>query len=501
MSQKTKSIVEALKSTPAKRSVFALEDSATEDAKVNEFEGSRSSAYSDNGASEENSDVVISEKQNFQKEATTSSEDLIARLSRLQASSKDDDHEVSEDAHYEEQPHRATSRPQQRAWHEKQQKQRQAPATNRFSAQDRNAHSRSESVDRYSNENEAEYEEEHSRRPGRRPNLGYQEERIPARKQHSAAAPIRTSRRGASARPVYEHAEHPSVRSPGRRASPNFSSDRFDRDDQETKFSHREQLAQPIRTSRGRSGLNSPQSNARYRTVPAAHKTQAPSVRESYEQRWSTDEYTPDPRGRSNHASSFQLVGAAEKQERFPPRQSHFGKRSSEDEYSEEFDHQEPERRSRAVSDSHESSSPFTGLSKTIVTKISKSVGISSVASDIHETLKNLSGTFIHDVVFEAAESTDNISFAELEPIVEQHLGRQLADLDQSFLNPNAFARWVRGLADELQVSLRNEAVLYLQQVLEFYLIELLSNSRDVAEQAGRSRVMVKDVLLASRMR
>jgi len=497
MSQKTKSIVEALKSTPTKRSFPLPETSAAENERSDEFKESPSSSYSDVADSEENSDVVISEKPNSQRGASTSSEDLIARLSRLQASSKDDDQEAPENSHYDDQPHRATSRPlQQRQRHEK---QRQVPATRQFSSRDRNVHSRSDATENYFNEHEAEYEpESHRRPPVRRPAAGYQEERAPVRKPQ-ATAPFRTSRRGVSARPVHDRVESP-IRSPGRRSTvPAFSTsaDRFESDDQEN--SYRGHQAQTTRVAnRGRPGLNSPQTSGKYRTI------QPPlTKREVYEQRWSTDdhesEYAPDlPRGRSNQSSS--LYGDRKSSGRSHVEQSRFD-RGSDDEYSEEFDRQEPSRKQRR--DSHDGFPPFTGLSKTVAIKISKSVGVSSIASDVHETLKSLSGTFVHNILSEAAQSTENtsISSAELEPIVEHHLGRSVEDLDQSFLNSSSFARWVKNIADTLQVGLRNEAILFLQQVVEFYLVELLTNARDVAEQGGRSRVMIKDVQLASRMR
>lgn len=488
MSQKTKSIADALKSSPTRRQAPAVENSALNESEgVSKFDDIHSS---DSNSLEEHSEDVVSESLPNPREETTSSEDLIARLSRLQAK---DDSEEPEEQHHEDQPHRATSRQRQQRTGQEKQYHRQAPARN-F----RNEYPSRANRNRTDSE-EAELErddvpERYPPRPlspSRRLNRGNNEKSSPRRVSSQSSSyqpPIRTSRRSAG-RPAVRDSP---IRSPHRAqsSSSKFSEKEYEHDD---RISRR--APQPIRpvpnNSRGRSAALSAQSNSRYHV---------PSTREALDRQWSTDSV---PERHSNQSSAFRVVESSSgRSENSSGRNAKSRRFSDEEDYSSDVEpsHQEPERRSRIPS-SDENNVQFPGLSKTIVTKISKTVGVPSIAADVHETLKSLSGNFIYDVLSETSKVTDYISSTELEPVVEKHLGRQVEDLDQSFLNSNGFARWVRGLSDELQINLRNEAVLFLQQVLEFYLVELLANSREVAEQAGRSRVMVKDVMLASRLR
>lgn len=479
MSQKTKSIADALKTTPVRRPLHVPEDPVEESEKTNAFERSDSA--------HENSDVVI-ESPDSPKE-TTSSEDLIARLSRLQASSKDDDQEISEN-HHEEPPHRATSRPLQRSW---QKQQRQVAPVARKLSQNRQLNSRFESNDNYSNENEPdyepEYEDENFRRPNKRPVSNYQEDFKPVRKPQppaSASSSFRTSRRGLSARPVHEQTEYSSpARSPVRRVQAQPQLSKTDSDDQEHTVAHKGYQARS--TSRGRSEFNSPHVAARYRNISTPHKPPS-NTKELYEERWSTDEYEPpqQPRGRSNQSSGFRVVGS-EKSDRSSSRQF------EEENHYEDFDQSEKK--------SAEPSTKFTGLPKNAVIKISKLADVSSISADVHETLKDLAGTFVYDILTKISESTSDVTFNNLDPVVEHHLGKPVEDLDQSFLSTNVFSRWVKSLADEFQVRINNGAILFLQQAVEFYLVELMANSRDVAERARRSRVTSQDISLASRMK
>lgn len=508
MSQKTKSIADALKSSPLKRPSPVIDNSAVDEPKnTNRFSDSQSTDYSNNN-SEETSEIVSElPAEDNEREETTSSEDLIARLSRLQASSKDEADEPLEENRYEEQPHRATSRQrQQRSLGQDRQQRGQASGRNvsqrdssrNFQTESNYYHNqvnrRDESEDMDSAEHE--FPEKYTprpRSPARLPNNSrYADEvKAPARRP-LAPQPFRTSRRGAG-RPASNH-DLP-VRSPHRAAA---AVSRFAERDHEAEYSH--QVSHPRPQAYPPSHSVRPVTS-RGRSVPAqaSSRYQVPAPRESFDHQWSTDSPEIERGLKSPQNSGFRSVGSAARSN-IPVRNTQPRKFQPEEDYSDDLDQPQPARRERIPS-AHENSIPFTGLSKTIVTKISKTVGISSLAAEIHETLKELSGNFIYDVLSETSQVTDNISSVELEPIVEAKLGRPLEDLDQSFLSANAFSRWVRGVTDELQVGIRNEAVLFLQQVLEFYLVELLTNSRDVAEQAGRSRVMVKDVLLASRMR
>jgi histone H3/H4 len=509
MSQKTKSIADALKSSQTKRQVPVVNAPAVDDSSnASRFDDIHSS--DSRPASEERSENAPEvdldnrggDRENTREngrenaEETSSGDDLIARLSRLQAV-RDDDEPLNENT-YDEQPHRATSRQrQQRSFGQDRQPARRQVSTKTVSSPKENFRQQPRVNQGRTFEEDAEYDEPAERYLPPRPLSPSRRFNAPAVRNDlrnsnvrrpSPQQPFRTSRRGTSARPVYS-SESSGRSSYGATSSNSKFSEREYEEDYEQAAPRR--VSQHPNTSRGRT-----------------HNT--PSIREAYDRQWSTDSVQTTQLERKlkpSQNSSFRTVGSSSARTENLPRRGAPQRRLPIEDYPEDdheedhVDHEEDveDETSRPVP--RENSIQFTGLSKTIVTKISKLVGISSIASDVHETLKDLSGNFIYDTLSEAAQTSNTLSSGILEPIVEAQLGRQLEDLDESFLNPNAFARWVRNVADELHVSLRNEAVLFLQQVLEFYLVELLTNSRDVAEQARRSRVMAKDVLLASRMR
>lgn len=191
-------------------------------------------------------------------------------------------------------------------------------------------------------------------------------------------------------------------------------------------------------------------------------------------------------------------------------RMSH--KSREEDEYSDDdryikrrptkrpFHEDDPPRRSRPKRETG-SEEAFSTLPKTAITKIAKSVGVASLSADVYEAVKDLSGSFVHNILSDVARTSEVITTAELEPVIEKYLGRPVEDLEQSDINLSTFVRWVKSLMDTYRVSLKKEAVLFFHNALEFYIICLFYNAKDITRRGRRARVTSKDIELASRMR
>jgi histone H3/H4 len=146
--------------------------------------------------------------------------------------------------------------------------------------------------------------------------------------------------------------------------------------------------------------------------------------------------------------------------------------------------------------------SSFNSLPKTAITKMAKSVGITSLQIDIYSACKQLAGTFVNNVIENAAEnSRDNIiTSTELEPVVEQYLRADVIDLRHSNVNVTTFAKYCKTVSDLYRTSLKKEAVLYLHNSTENYILNLFSNALSIAKHARRTRVSASDLQIASRM-
>ena len=50
-------------------------------------------------------------------------------------------------------------------------------------------------------------------------------------------------------------------------------------------------------------------------------------------------------------------------------------------------------------------------------------------------------------------------------------------------------------------LTLWKEAIMFLEQCVDFYLVELLANAKELVSHQGRSRLTVDHIQMASRMR
>jgi histone H3/H4 len=122
------------------------------------------------------------------------------------------------------------------------------------------------------------------------------------------------------------------------------------------------------------------------------------------------------------------------------------------------------------------------------------------MSTDIYEPIKELSGKFVHDVVADVAKNYETVTSLELEPVVTAYLGRKVEDLEKNEINATTFSRWLKGVTEENNVVLKREAALYLHNSVEFYILCLLVNAKDIARHSRRSRVTSEDVFMGARM-
>jgi histone H3/H4 len=139
-------------------------------------------------------------------------------------------------------------------------------------------------------------------------------------------------------------------------------------------------------------------------------------------------------------------------------------------------------------------------LPKTAIAKISKSVGVPSMSNDVYDIVKELSGTFVHDVIKAAAKETDSINSEDVRKVVEQLTGKEVEDLKNSNINMTTFARYCKDVASQYNASVKSGAGYYLNNALEVYLRDIFRNAADLAGNSRRSRVTPKDIELGSRM-
>lgn len=148
----------------------------------------------------------------------------------------------------------------------------------------------------------------------------------------------------------------------------------------------------------------------------------------------------------------------------------------------------------------------FTALSKTAITAASKYAGVHSMEAGVYEPIKQLTGQFVYNVLLEASRngSNEKLSSQLLEPAVERVLGRgidELGDLSESFVNNKSFLKWIDSLTSSMGLTLWKEAIMFLEQCVDFYLVELLANAKELVSHQGRSRLTVDHIQMASRMR
>jgi len=208
------------------------------------------------------------------------------------------------------------------------------------------------------------------------------------------------------------------------------------------------------------------------------------------DERWNK----PQQRGRPKH------IEEVDSDDEFVDNRSADRTRDSQKNYEDE----NPKRSRPTRRDEDESSSSsetFSTLPKTTITKIAKTVDVGSLAADVYDTIKDLSGSFIHNVISDVSKNQEPLTSADLEPVVEKYLGRPVEDLENSDINVTTFVKWLKQVMDKYRVSLKKEAILYLHNVIELYIILLFYNAKEFAHRARRSRITSKDLELASRMK
>ena len=136
-------------------------------------------------------------------------------------------------------------------------------------------------------------------------------------------------------------------------------------------------------------------------------------------------------------------------------------------------------------------------LSKSAVTRLAKNAGCSSVSSDVYEVVKKIALNFMGHVL--GSVKGDHVSSADLEPEVEKIVGGPREDLQDTELKLESFVKTYREMSEQLGVSLRKEAVLYLCTSLEFYLLNVLAEACELARDNRRTRVNAKDIAFCVR--
>jgi len=191
-------------------------------------------------------------------------------------------------------------------------------------------------------------------------------------------------------------------------------------------------------------------------------------------------------------------------------RENRYEERSRHDNQEDEDDYRPHQKSSRHREDLNDNSSrfnreldnSFNTLPKITITRIAKNAGVGRMSADIYETVKELAGKFTHNVLASVSKksSTGVLTSAELEPVVEKYLGQSAEDLERSEINLSTFAKWFKTLMDQYHVTVKKEAVLYMLNAVEYYIICLLGNAYDSAKHARRSTVTSKDLDMATRM-
>lgn len=503
MSQKTRSIADVLKTGPSRRSnnnsVVSSNNAnnnvlSETDSKIDEVSNTRNdSKYelseplesSEQKSSNHEDEYEDEYNQHYSTQASKSApgEDLVSRLTRLHGSENEEN-----DNHLKtnEETHRATSRQRQRRGDTLYNKQYETSMRTSKHSEDENEYSDNEENDDVRGRGRKN-QSSGSNKSNNRRNMSYS--------NRSQEAPPRTSRRSGGYFEQNDRVnDERATRSERSRDEERITTSRSNRRNYDH---HRQESSfRPI-TSRDRrqtnqisQRVNSTRNNDHHNTSKSVQHR-----RESFEDEKERN-YNSKPRGYSKQNSYPEFD-----EEYFDRHSDKRGTSLKTDRSNYPDDRSDRSDRSNHSDDEeNEASFSFTTLPKTTITRIAKAVNVPSLAADVYDTVKSLAGNFTYNVLADAAKNGEIVSSNELEPITEEWLGRPVEDLDQTFINSTTFVKFIRPITDELRIKLRNEATLFLQNTVEFYIVNLLSNARDVAEQARRSRITNKDLMLASRM-
>ena len=121
------------------------------------------------------------------------------------------------------------------------------------------------------------------------------------------------------------------------------------------------------------------------------------------------------------------------------------------------------------------------------------------MSSDIYEEIKTLCGKFLLTVLQESGKRADVITYSVLELILEKYIGTEILDLENTEINITTFSNFVKEITRELKLDIKKEAILFLHNATEFYLLRVFSRAVEQAKNARRTRITVKDIELASR--
>lgn len=148
----------------------------------------------------------------------------------------------------------------------------------------------------------------------------------------------------------------------------------------------------------------------------------------------------------------------------------------------------------------HDDESTLLKLSKNTISRLAKVSRVPSMASNVYDGLRALAGEFIIEIIESANRRSNNepISFSTLEPILERRIGSEIPDLENTEISITLFSNFVKEIAIELKTQIKKEAILYLHNATEYYLLKTLRRAVDMSKNARRSRVTMNDVVLAS---
>lgn len=228
----------------------------------------------------------------------------------------------------------------------------------------------------------------------------------------------------------------------------------------------------------------------------------------------SAERHKANRKRHSKHAESES--GSEEEYDSHPRRRGRRGRKDESDrrssrrekdysDHSEEEEERSPPKRmtNRRPRESNDENTPRreagdnSPLSKSAVTRLAKNAGCSSVSSDVYEVVKKIALNFMGHVL--GSVKGDHVSSADLEPEVEKIVGGPVEDLQDTELKLESFVKTYREMSEQLGVSLRKEAVLYLCTSLEFYLLNVLAEACELARDNRRTRVNAKDIAFCVR--
>lgn len=138
----------------------------------------------------------------------------------------------------------------------------------------------------------------------------------------------------------------------------------------------------------------------------------------------------------------------------------------------------------------------FSTLPKTSINKLAKTAGIKTISKNVYDIVRNKAGMFLYNILKNCA-GQKNVQSSKLEPYVKQYLA-VVDDLESSQIAIPCFIEFCNGCAGELNMSVKNEAIFYLHNAIENYIITLFKKASDISQNARRSRVTDKDIELAS---